>query len=306
MSFFITLTAVATMLLYALPGFLLVKTKAVSPSAIPAFTKFLLYVCQPCLTFNSLSKISFSAESVKNLLLCLALTLGLQGILILVYYLLFRKKREDISWRLVNLAAVFSNCGFMGVPLLEKLLPDHPEVAAYSCVFALSMHILGWSVGLYIISRDKKFISAKKIFINPATLALAVALPFFFTGRSLPSALYDVVALLAKTSTVICMMTMGMRLATVPVKRIFNNKQQYLAVLLNQFVFPLFTFAVLYFMPIDGALKATLIILSACPVASMVQNYAELLGQGQDNAANMVLLGTLSSVLTVPLICLLL
>ena len=72
------------------------------------------------------------------------------------------------------------------------------------------------------------------------------------------------------------------------------------------FVFPLFTFAVLYFLPIDGALKATLIILSACPVASMVQNYAELLGQGQDKAANMVLLGTLSSVLTVPLICLLL
>lgn len=294
------------MLLYALPGFLLVKSKAVSPSAIPAFTKFLLFVCQPCLTFHSLSKISFSAESIKNLLLCLLLTLTLQGFLILIYYFLFRKKREDIFWRLMNLAAVFSNCGFMGVPLLEKLLPDHPEAAAYSCIFALSMHMLGWSAGLYIISRDKKFISVKKIFINPATLALAVALPFFFTGRSLPPALFEVVALLAKTSTVICMLTMGMRLATVPIKKIFSNKHQYLAVCLNQFVFPLFTFAVLFFLPIDGALKTTLVILSACPVASMVQNYAELLGQGQETAANTVLLGTLSSVLTVPLICLLL
>ena len=102
------------------------------------------------------------------------------------------------------------------------------------------------------------------------------------------------------------MLTMGMRLATVPVKKIFSNKLQYLAVGLNQFVFPLLAFAVLYFLPIDEALKTTIVILSACPVASMVQNYAELLGQGQDKAANMVLLGTLCSVITVPLVCLLL
>jgi hypothetical protein len=37
----------------------------------------------------------------------------------------------------------------------------------------------------------------------------------------------------------------------------------------------------------------------------MVQNYAELIGEGNDKAANMVLLGTITSVLTVPLVCLL-
>lgn len=306
MSFFITLTAVATMLFYALPGFLLVKAKAVPASAIPFFTKLLLFVCQPCLTFTSLIKMPFSAQSVLKLLLCFFLTLAFQGFLMLLYFLLFKKKRRDIKWRVVNLAAIFSNCGFLGVPLLEKLLPEHPEAAAYSCVFALTMHMIGWSAGLYILSLDKKYISPKKILINPATLALLVALPFFIFGLSLPDALSEMVGLLAKMSTPLCMIVMGMRLATAKLRSVFCVKLQYLSVLLNQIVFPLFAFGVLYFLPIDGALKATIVILSACPVASMVQNYAELLGKGQETAANTVLLGTISSVFTIPLICLLL
>lgn len=306
MSFFITLTAVATMLFYALPGFLLVKAKSVPASAIPFFTKLLLFVCQPCLTFTSLIKMPFSPQSVLKLLLCFFLTLAFQGFLMLLYFLLFKKKRRDIKWRVVNLAAIFSNCGFLGVPLLEKLLPDHPEAAAYSCVFALTMHMIGWSAGLYILSLDKKYISPKKILVNPATLALIVALPFFIFGLSLPDALSEMVGLLAKMSTPLCMIVMGMRLATAKLRSVFGVKLQYLSVLLNQIVFPLFAFGVLYFLPIDGALKATIVILSACPVASMVQNYAELLGKGQETAANTVLLGTISSVFTIPLICLLL
>jgi predicted permease len=306
MNFFITLSAVAIMLLYALPGFLLVKAKAVPASGIPYFSKLLLFVCQPCLTFNSLVKMPFSRESVINLLICFVLTLGFQGVLMLLYFLLFKKKRGDIKWRIVNLAAIFSNCGYLGVPLLEELLPEHPEVAAYSCIFALTMHMIGWSAGLYILSLDKKFISPKKILINPATLALLVALPFFIFDLSLPSGLSEMIAVLAKTSTPLCMIIMGMRLAKANLKDIFANKLHYLAVLLNQIVFPLFAFAIMFFLPIDQALKATIVILSACPVASMVQNYAELLGKGQDTAANTVLLGTLLSVFSVPLICLLL
>ena len=42
MNFLVTLSAVGVMLLYALPGFLLVKLKAVSADAIPSFSKVLL------------------------------------------------------------------------------------------------------------------------------------------------------------------------------------------------------------------------------------------------------------------------
>ncbi len=306
MSFFVTLSAVAVMLLYAVPGWVLVKSKAVGQSQIPAFSKLLVYVCQPCLTVYSFKHAQPGFESAKNLIICFIITILLQLGLILVYFILFKRKRQDIIWRVVNLAAVMSNCGFLGVPLLEALLPEHPEALAYSSVFSISMNLVGWSVGMYILSLDKSYIRPKKMLINPATVGLAIALPIYIFGITLPSQLDTMLTLLGRMSTPLCMLVMGMRLATVPVKNIFSDWRQYFAVSLNQLVYPLLAFAILFFIPIDTTLKQTIVILCACPVASMVQNYAEILGKGSDKAANMVLLGTMLSIITVPLICLIL
>ena len=306
MSFFVTLTTVAVMLLYAVPGFLLVKTNMIKGDHIPSFSKVLMYVCQPCLTIYSFRQVPLSLESVKNMGLCFTITLFLQLGLVLTYFFLFRKKRKDVIWRIINLAAVFSNCGFLGIPILEALLPDHPEVLVYSSLFSIPMNLIGWSLGMYIISLDKSYVRAKKIFLTPAMFGFLAALLLFSFDVQLPAQLETMLTFLGRMSTPLCMLIMGMRLATVKIKHIFCDARQYLAVVLNQFVFPLVTFAVLYFLPISPVTKQALVILSACPVASMVQNYAELLGQGNDKAANMVLLGTMSSVITVPLMCLML
>ena len=56
---------------------------------------------------------------------------------------------------------------------------------------------------------------------------------------------------------------------------------------------------------VNSELTMCMFVMCACPVASVVQNYAEILGEGQDVAANTVLLGTLSSIATLPLLALL-
>lgn len=306
MSFTVTLTAVAVMLLYAVPGFLLIKTKLVKSEHIPSFSKLLLFVCQPCLTIYSFGKVTFSLESLKNLGICFLITLILQLGMIMLYFFLFRKKRNDIIWRIINLAAVLSNCGFLGVPVLEALLPDHPEALAYSSIFAITMNLIGWSVGMYIISLDKSYIKPRKMLLNPGTVGFAVALIMYFFSIKLPVQLDSMLTLLGRMSTPLCMIIMGMRLATANIKQVFCDPRQYLAVVLNQIAMPFIAFGLMYFLPISPILKTAVVILSSCPVASMVQNYAEIIGQGNDKGANMVLLGTMTSIVTVPLICLIL
>ena len=53
-------------------------------------------------------------------------------------------------------------------------------------------------------------------------------------------------------------------------------------------------------------IRITTFILCACPVASIVLNFAEMLGDGQEDAADLFLLGTLGSIITMPVILLLL
>ena len=96
MSFFITLSAVAVMLLYAFPGFLLVKTGSVKADHIVNFSKVLLYVCQPCLVIYTFGKIKYSPDTLGNFGWCFLLSLVLQTLPILLCFQLFRKKRSVI------------------------------------------------------------------------------------------------------------------------------------------------------------------------------------------------------------------
>lgn len=306
MFFTITLTCVAIMLVYAVPGYLLVRTKMVQPSAISAFATVLLYVCQPCLTVYSFQKCVYSPELVRNLLIFFAVTLLIQGSFLAIFFLIFRSKFENIRYRICTLATTFGNCTFMGVPLLEALFPDKPEAVMYSLAYFLAMSILSWTAGSYIITQDKKYISIKKLVLNPSVISMIVAIPIFVTGYRFQSQVNDMFTLVGKMTTPICMMILGMRLATVKIKPIFTSVLQYFCIAIKQLLLPLTAFVVLSLLPIDPLMKQTLFILAATPVASVVLNFAEMLGKGQETAANVVLLGTLLSVLTIPVMSLLL
>lgn len=262
-TFLITLMTVGMMLIVAVPGFILVKSKAVKPESISAFSKVLMYVCQPALTLYSFGKADFTAELGINLLIFFGIITVVQLLFIGFFFLLFRKKQEDIRYRIATVATTLSNCSFLGVPLLEAIFPDSPNAAAYSMMYFLSMNLLGWTLVSAIITRDKKYFGVKKIFLNPAVLSVAVALPFFLTGFKLSAesgaffgALGNMITILGKMTTPLCMLIMGMRLATVRVKALFVSPLQYFSVAVNQLIFPLFVFGALFFVPIAADRKS--------------------------------------------------
>ena len=305
-SFFITLTAVAIMLFYAIPGYILIKRKQIDQKAIPAFANVLMYVCQPCLTIYSVSKVAYSISIVKDIAVVLIFSIILQLMMLLLFYMVFKKKKSDVKYRVCTIATTLGNCAFMGVPLLEAIMPDNPEAIVMSTSFCVGMNLIGWTVASAIITDNKKYMSIKKAIFNPAVLSLIVAIPLFITGTNLPNQLNDMVTILGKMSTPMCMLIMGMRLATVELKSIFTDKLQYLIVIIKQILMPLIAILLFKLLPVDDYLIKTMFILCATPIASVVLNFAEMLGEGQKTAANLVLLGTLSSILTIPIMMLIL
>ncbi len=303
---------VGIMLLTAVPGFILVKVKAVQPDNIKYFSKVLMFVCQPALTLYSFNRANFTPELGINLLIFLGIITAVQLVFIGFFCLIFRKKLTEVRYRITTVATTLSNCSFLGVPLLEAIFPQSPNVAAYSMMYFLSMSLLGWTIVSAIITRDKKYVSVKSVLLNPAVLSIAVSLPFFITGFKISSEnglflgqLDNMITILGKMTTPMCMLILGMRLATVKIKNLFTSWLQYLAVGVNQIVFPLFTLGVLYLFNVDKELMLCMYVMCACPVASVVQNFAELLGEGQDVAANTVLLGSICSIATLPVLALL-
>ena len=305
-NFITTVYTVGIMLIYSLPGYALVKAKKINPQAIPAFATVLMYVCSSCLVVSSFQKVKYTPQMFRDLIVFFALSVVIQCVLLIVYYFIFRKKYDDVKYRVATVASCFGNCAFLGVPILESLLPNYPQAAAMSAVYSIAMNLIGWTAASAIIANDKKYIKLKSFVLNPAVIALMVALPLFFTNTYIGDTLFgDAVFLLGKMTTPMCMLIMGMRLASVSLKPVIARKMNYLVVVLKQFVMPVIGMLLVTMLPIDSNMKMSFYIICACPVASVVLNFSEMLGQGQEMSANLVLLGTFSSIITIPVMMLL-
>lgn len=308
MEFKIAFSNVLLTLLYILPGFLLCKFKKVSAEHLSSMSAVLVYVCAPCLIVNSFLQLDFTPLGFGYMALFFVVTFVLQALFMLATFLIFRKKYEDSKYRILTIGAVLGNVGFFGLPIVKALLPDNPEVMCYSAVYVVSMNILVFTVGVFCLTKDKKFISVKSALLNPSTISLIIALPLYFFGvkRFLPDVLLNGVSLLSGITTPLCMIILGIRLATVSFKKLFTRPIIYAVCACKLIIFPLFCYLAVYFIPLQESFKASILILSAVPCAAVILSMAEIHQSETELAANCVLMSTLMCFITIPLLVLLL
>ena len=129
-NFYITFFAVAQMLAFAAPAFLLMRFKKYDERSISVFVTLLLYVSQPCLTAYSFQKATVLVRDgivplgkmLERGALIFLLALFLQASFLALSYFVLRKKQEEAQYRIFAIAASFGNSGFFGVPILEAVM----------------------------------------------------------------------------------------------------------------------------------------------------------------------------------------
>lgn len=306
--FLLAVSSVSILLLIAAIGFIFIKRDMMKSDVMSAFSKILLYVCQPCLTVYSFSILEYSLETLKNIGIFALAVAAIHVVMLGGAYLVMRRKSSNVIYRIITIATTFSNCAFFGIPVIEALLPDvASDLIVYTSVYAIVMNLFAWTVGSAIIANDVKYISVKNIFINPSMIGIVVAVFLYLVRFDMPDAALSMITTMGRMATPISMFVMGMRLATMDMKKLFTDYRVYLTVAVNQVLMPLIVFAAVYLMTfLDPYLRRTLFIISACPVASIVLNYSEVIGEGQSEAANIVLLSTILSIVTLPFVMLLL
>lgn len=305
MSFTITLSLVATMLIYAVPAFLLMKAKLVKESAIQGIAAILLYICTPSIIINAILQAEFNKDTLIDLLIFSALALVIQAIVFGGSYLILRRRFNDARARVASVASVLGNYGFFGIPLLTGLMPDKPEAVIYTAIMSIFLNFIAFTFGSVLISGDTKYVSVKKLFLNPSVLPAIVAIPLFIANISLPDRVMSILELFQTISTPLCMFVLGMRLATVKLSDVFGNPYSYFSVIIKQLIMPLIALAFVHLLPCNAVMERSLVIMCSCPIASVILNISEVLENGQKHAVNVVLLGTILSIVTIPLIMLL-
>lgn len=304
MNFEITGLNALMLVALCLPGFFLTKANVLKEEHIKGFAVFLLYVCSPALSIYSFQQAECNMEILINIGILLLVTTFMQVLLMGIGFLVnIKTYKIDGASRVATVAAAFGNVGFFGVPILQALLPDHPEAMVYSAVMSVMMNLIGWTLGMFMMSGDRKHVSVKNFLINPTTLCLLIALPLFFTNTSLPKPVMNFVEFFSKMSTPTAMTVLGMRLAFVKFRDLMDYRQV-VAIFLKLIALPLITFGIMYALPVDETLKISTYILSCMPPAAITLNFAELSNTSPKTAANIVVVGSLLVAITLPVLLL--
>ena len=309
--FNIALTNVIITLLYIVPGFTLCKAKKATADHLSTMSAVLVYACSPCMIISSFLKTDYSIDNLEKMGLFFIVTLIIQALFMLISFLVFKKRYDQIKYRIFTLGAVAGNVGFFGLPVVKALLPDNPEVMVYSAVYVLSMNILLFTIGLYCLTKDRKFMTIKAAIVNPSTIGLGIGLilycfkPIVDVNFVMPIEFINCVDLLGKMTTPFCMFILGIRLATVPFKKLFTRPIVYSICATKLILFPLFSYAIVAFLPFDFAFKGSILILSSTPCASLILNLAEMHKSETELCANCVLVSTLLCFMTIPVLTLL-
>lgn len=287
-----------------LPGFFLTKANVLKEEHIKGFAVFLLYVCSPALSIYSFQQSECNMEILINIGILLLVTTFMQVLIMGIGFLInIKTYKIDGASRVATVAAAFGNVGFFGVPILQALLPDHPEAMVYSAVMSVMLNLIGWTLGMFMMSGDRKHVSVKNFLINPTTLCLLIALPLFFTNTSFPKPVMNFVEFFSKMSTPTAMTVLGMRLAFVKFRDLMDYRQV-VAIFLKLIALPLITFGIMYALPVDETLKISTYILSCMPPAAITLNFAELSNTSPKTAANIVVVGSLLVAITLPVLLL--
>jgi predicted permease len=280
------------------------KTKLLNETVTKGLTDLVLYCVTPCVLIKSFVEIPFSAQKVKELLLSLLIAVLIHVGFILLCYPLIRDA-DSSRERMLRFCIIFSNAGFMGLPLQEALLGEEGTFfgGAYVAVF----NVVIWSFGLLLMSGDRKTLSVKKMFITPGILGVLIGLVLFvlpqiFPAFALPDLIFSPIKHLANLNTPLPMLVIGYYLANSDLKSSLRDFKGFYVIFLRTVALPLAALGVMYLCGVRGALLVSLTISACAPTAAMSTMFAAKYDRYPGTSCNIVSLTTLFSVVTMPLI----
>ena len=274
-------------------GFVGEKKKLISGEGSKVISDIILYFVTPCLIINSLN-IKFDSDKLSGLLICLVAFFVIQIASVLLVCLLFRK--DHISTRVLRFAVVFSNVGYMGLPLQKAVLGD--EGVFYGSVCVAAFNVFVWTYGIICMSGDKKQLSVKKLILNPGIIAVTIGIVLFLFSLKLPSPISSAIGSMASLNTPLAMMVIGFNLARSNLLSALKDKRVYLVSFLRLVLVPLVSLLALWALGLRGTLLVSVIIATSAPVAAATTVFSVKYGADTELSVKLVAFTTLLSIFT--------
>lgn len=296
----ITANKIIVMFVIVAIGMICYKTKMIDERTNEKLSDILLLLVSPLLIFTSYQQ-EFEAEKLHGLLLAILLAAVSHLISILVSILLIRKK-PGADYEIERFSTVYSNCGFMGIPLIQGIFGSEGVfyVTAYITVF----NVLCWTHGVILMTGRQTLKSSLKALMTPCIFAVVLGFLAYICRIVLPQFLLEPITAVANMNTPLSMMIAGVSIASSNIPAMLKKKRVYYICFLRLLLIPVLAVLALKAFHIDQMITMTMIVSTACPTAASGTLFALRYHKNAVYASEIFGITTLLSLVTIPLVVL--
>ncbi|WP_195952867.1 AEC family transporter [Clostridium saudiense] len=294
----VVVNGVISLFLIILVGVYAAKKRIITKEINKGLTNILLKITLPCLVVSSFI-FDLSDELKDNIIRCFIYSpLVLIISIVISYILLIPIKGEKKI--IIQFANVFSNCGFIGFPIVFSIYGN--EGVIYASIFNLFFTAFLWTYGVILFNGKMKREDIKKVLLNPAIVAVFIGLIIMIFGFDIPSVLSSTLDLVGNMTSPLSMIIVGVILGNAKIISYLKDKTIYYSAFLKLIIMPCILILISKLLKDTSLVIKTLIIVTAMPAAAMTSILAESFDKESEYSAVIVFITTLFSVITFPIL----
>ena len=291
-------TQVVILFILIFLGAILTKKGVFTEKGISSMTDMVLLLVTPCVIIKSFIR-EFDSTTFKKLLISFLIAILSHIGFIILSRVLLRDKNER-SQKVLQFGVIFSNCGYMSIPLQQALLGD--DGIFYGASYIAIFQIFIWSYGLLLMSGDKKVLSPKKMLINPGVIGVSIGLIIFLLSIPVPKVIAEPISYIASLNTPLPMMIIGYHLMKSNILEGLRNIKCFFAIGIKLFLFPLLALLVMYLCGVRGTMLISSVISCSAPTAAITTMFSNKYSCDTALSVNMVSISTLLSLISMPIL----
>jgi len=280
-------------------GFILGKLKVITSEMNKHLITLLLTVAWPAALFRAYPQ-AFDAELFSDFLWGLVGGVLVLGTMIALSKLIFNKWlfKGELAY-MGQFAFIFNNASFLGFPLVMAIYGED-GLLPY-CGFILVFNLALFGYGVYLFKRKLDWQMVRSTLLNPNVIAVVLGTVFFLFSLQLPSQVNGAIGSVAAIMTPMSLLCIGFMLSRAKLKALVKKWRLFVAAAVQLICGPLVAFGLMQVFGFPAEIATMMILLQALPTATSLGLFAEKYGGDSTSASELVLISTIMSVVTLPI-----
>lgn len=285
-------------------GFFAEKFGFFSKQTTKDLNNFVMIVVMSSNIINSFN-IDFNKTQAINLFYALILSFTVHFIGIFIANICFKgEKHENL---VSKIGVVYSNCGFMALPLLLSAFGT--DGVFYGSVYIAVFNIFVWCHAVNIFENPKKITEILKTCLKkPVIVSVFLGISIYLLQIPIPYQIGSVIGYVASLNTPLAMMLLGIFVTRCDFKSSLKSLKMYFVCFLRLVLIPIITIFILKLVSlvvaIDPILALTITVSSACPSAGTTAMMCEKFDLDTSFGISIITFSTLFSCVTIPILIL--